>query len=306
MISLRDLAELAQRYEADLSRPVDLLRVGDRSFDVDINPVVMGCVNLSQDSTYRESIATSTRSAIRKGRVLAAQGADIVDIGAESSNPRTAQVTATGQISALVPVVRELSQQGVAVSVETYHPAVARACLEAGALILNYTGGIMSDVDIFPIVADRQATMILCHVEGSNSRDVSERGIDEDPVAGMVDYFFERVEHARSMGVERIAIDPGIGFSHKGSIAADVRINHQARSLLNTFRLRRIGLPICHALPHAFTLFEDEFRAAEGFFAVLACLGGTGIYRTHEVPKIRAVLAALRKLGLGPVGMSEG
>ncbi|MFD8154322.1 dihydropteroate synthase [Streptomyces sp. NPDC059720] len=306
MISLRELADLATRYEADLSHPVDLLRVGNRSIDVDATPVIMGCVNLSQDSRYRESIATSTRSAVRKGLVLAAQGADIVDVGAESSNPRTAQVAAEEQISALVPVVQELARQGVAVSVETYEPAVARACLEAGALVLNYTGGVVSDEEMFPIVADRQATMILCHVEGSNCRDVAERGVDEDPVSGMVDYFVKRVDHARSMGVERIAIDPGIGFSHKGSVTADVRINHQARSLLHTFRLRRIGLPICHALPHAFDLFEDEFRAAEGFFAVLAHMGGTGVYRTHEVPKIRAVLAALRALSVGPVDTSEG
>jgi dihydropteroate synthase len=306
MISLRELADLARRYEADLSHPVDILRVGERIIDVDVTPVIMGCVNLSRDSRYRESIAPSTRSAIRKGFVLAAQGADIVDIGAESSNPHSVRVDTKEQISALVPVVKELARQGIAVSVETYDTAVARACLEAGALVLNYTGGVASDEGIFPIVADHQATMILCHVEGTDARDVSARGVDEDPVSGMVDYFIKRVEHARSMGVERIVIDPGIGFSYRGSIAADVRIRHQARSLLNTFRLRRIGLPVCHSLPHAFDLFEDEFRVAEGFFAVLAHLGGTGLYRTHEVPKIRAVLAVLRELGLGPVGTSEG
>ncbi|MEW2401290.1 dihydropteroate synthase [Streptomyces sp. NPDC046862] len=297
MISLADLVDLARRYEGDLSLPVDPLRVGDREIDVDATPAVMGCINLSQDSTYRESVATSTRSAVRKGRILAAQGADIVDIGAESSNPRTVQVTAREQISALVPVVKELAEQGIVVSIETYEPAVARSCLEAGALLLNYSGGLASDGDMFPIVADRQATIILCHVEGKDSRDVSARGVDEDPVPGMLDYFGRRVEHARSMGVDRIAIDPGIGFSHGESVTADVRIQYQARALLNTFRLRRMGLPICHALPHAFSLFEDEFRTAEGFFAVLAHLGGTGIYRTHEVPKVRAILAALRALG---------
>ncbi|GGW25544.1 dihydropteroate synthase [Streptomyces xantholiticus] len=296
MISLSDLVDLARQFEGDLSLPVDLLRVGDLAIDVDATPAIMGCVNLSQDSKYRESIATSTRSAIRKGCLLAAQGADIVDLGAESSNPRTVQVLAHEQISVLMPVVKELAEQGIVVSVETYEPAVARSCLEAGALVLNYSGGLASDGDIFPIVADHQATIILCHVEGRNSRDVSARGIDEDPIPGMLDYFDKRVEHARSVGVDRIAFDPGIGFSHKGPIAAHARIHYQAKALLHTFRLRRIGLPICHALPHAFSLFEEEFRTAEGFFAMLAHLGGTGIYRTHEVPKIRAILTALRAL----------
>ncbi|GGN13845.1 dihydropteroate synthase [Streptomyces fuscichromogenes] len=297
MISLAHLADLARRFEDDLSLPVAPLRVGDRDIDVDATPAIMGCVNLSQDSTYRESIATSTESAVRRGRILAAQGADIVDVGAESSNPRTGQVSVRDQVAALAPVVKGLASEGIAVSVETYEPAVARSCLEAGALLLNYSGGLASDAEMFPVLADHEATVVLCHVEGKNSRDVRAKGIEEDPVPRMLDYFERRVEHARSAGVDRIVIDPGIGFSHDRHISADARIHYQVRALLNTFRLRRIGLPICQALPHAFSLFEDEFRTAEGFFTVLAYLGGTGVYRTHEVPRIRAVLAALRALG---------
>ncbi|MFF5142303.1 dihydropteroate synthase [Streptomyces sp. NPDC013157] len=297
MISLAHLIDLARRFEGDLSLPVEPLRVGDREIDVDTTPAVMGCINLSPDSTYRESVATSTESAVRKGRILAAQGADIVDIGAESSNPRTRKVSVQEQVAALVPVVKELVSEGITVSIETYEPAVARSCLEAGALLLNYSGGLASDGEMFPMLADHEATVVLCHVEGKNSRDVGAKGIDQDPIPGMLDYFERRVDHARSAGVDRIVIDPGIGFSHDRHISADARVHYQGRALLNTFRLRRMGLPICHSLPHAFSLFEDEFRTAEGFFTVLAHLGGTGVYRTHEVPRIRAVLAALRALG---------
>ncbi|MEU9349341.1 dihydropteroate synthase [Streptomyces sp. NPDC048278] len=271
--------------------------MGDRVIDVDTTPAIMGCINLSPDSTYRESVATSTESAVRKGRILAAQGADIVDIGAESSNPRTRRVSVREQVAALVPVVKGLASEGVAVSVETYEPAVARSCLDAGALLLNYSGGPATDAEMFSVLAGRGATVVLCHVEGENSRDVRAKGIDQDPVPRMLDYFGRRVDHARSAGVDRIVIDPGIGFSHDGHVSADVRVHYQARALLNTFRLRRTGLPVCHSLPHAFSLFEDEFRTAEGFFTVLAHLGGTGVYRTHEVPRIRATLAALRALG---------
>ena len=68
---------------------------------------------------------------------------------------------------------------------------------------------------------------------------------------------------------------------------------YQAVTLLHSFRLRRLGVPVCHALPHAFDVFEEQFRSAEGFFAVLAHLGGAGMYRTHEVPLVRSVLDAL-------------
>ena len=88
MLTLAALAEPAGQYHSDLDRPVEPLVVGGRTFEVVVRPAVMGTINLSRDSTYRESIATSTESAIRKGRIMAAQGADFVDLGAESSTAK--------------------------------------------------------------------------------------------------------------------------------------------------------------------------------------------------------------------------
>jgi dihydropteroate synthase len=87
-----------------------------------------------------------------------------------------------------------------------------------------------------------------------------------------------------------------MGFYYGNLVTPAVRVQHQTHVLLNGFRLRALGLPICNALPHAFDLFEDQFRTAEGFFAVLASLGGTGIYRTHEVAHVASVLGAMRTL----------
>jgi len=295
MISLSALVGLADSFRADLDLPVDPLLVGDRVFDLDARPAVMGCVNLSRDSTYRESIATSTRSAIRKGRVLAAQGADFVDLGAESSTAKAARVGAQQQIAALVPVVEELSADGIIVSAETYDPVVVRACLDAGAQILNFTGSADEDA-IFELAAEFRATVVLCHVQGANVRDVTDVTLDADPLPGLIDYFGARVELARSRGVDRIVIDPGMGFYYGNLVDPATRLGHQTKVIMNTFRLRRLGLPICHAMPHAFDLFEDQFRTAEGFFTVLAFLGGTGVFRTHEVANVAAVLGALATL----------
>jgi dihydropteroate synthase len=296
MISLSALVELAEAFRGDLDLPVAPLLVGRRTFDLDARPVVMGCVNLSRDSTYRESIATSTQSAIRRGRVLAAQGADFVDLGAESSTAKAARVGAKEQVEALVPVVEQLSAEGIIVSAETYDPVVVRACLEAGAQILNFTGSADEDA-IFELAAEFGATVVLCHVQGADVRDITDVTVDTDPLPGLIDYFGARAELARSRGVDRIVIDPGMGFYYGNLIDPTTRLGHQTRVILNTFRLRRLGLPICHAMPHAFELFEDQFRTAEGFFAVLGFLGGTGVFRTHEVPNVVAVLGALRALG---------
>ena len=296
MISLSSLVELADVYREDLELPVRPLRVGSTMLDTDVRPAVMGTINLSRESTYRDSVAVSVESAVRRGRILHAQGADIVDLGAESSTPQASRVGPDDQLTVLVPVVRQLADLGIAVSVETYHPDVARACLKAGAGMLNYSGGIPHDGAIFDLVGDLNASIVLCHVPGTDVRDIQDRDGDPDPLPMLLDHFAGRIEAAREHGVEDIVIDPGIGFSFGPPISPADRVGRQARTLLNTFRLRRLGLPICHALPHAFDLFEDQFRTAEAFFAVLAHLGGCGLFRTHEVARVVPVLTALRTL----------
>jgi len=295
MLTLSALSALADTYRDDLNTPVAPLLVGDRSWDVDVRPAIMGCVNLSRDSTYRESVAVSTESAIRKARIMAAQGADFVDIGAESSTAKAQRVGADGQIAALVPVIEQLSADGIVVSAETYEPAVVRACLEAGAQILNLTGTAHHQ-EIYQLASEFNATVVLCYVGGNNVREITDATVGEDPIPGMLEHFTERIAIARAAGVDRIVIDPGMGFYYGNLVDPGVRVRPPDWVLLNTFRLRRLGLPICHAVPHAFDLFEEQFRSAEGFFTVLAQLGGTSVIRTHEVPKVAAVLTAMGSL----------
>ncbi len=299
MITLGALAALAERYRDDLDRPVGPLLVGDRAFDVDTRPVILASVNLSRDSTYRESIAVSTEAAIRKGRVLHAQGADIIDLGAESSTARAARIGADDQVAALVPVIEALAADGIPVSAETYEPAVVKACLAAGATVLNLTGTTQQD-EIIGLAADAGATVIINYVRGENVREISDVDLDGDPIPGLQEYFEQRVAQVRGRGVERIVIDPGMGFYYGNLVDPTTRARHQASVILNAFRLRRLGLPICNAMPHAFDLFEDQFRTAEGFFAVLGFLGGTSMFRVHEVAHVHAVLRALHELDVAP------
>lgn len=298
MISLETLRELATRYPEALSAQVSPLRIGGDTYDSDEEPVIMATVNLSRDSTYRESIATSTESAIRKAKVAHAQGAQLIDIGAESTTARAARVSPDEQIARLLPVVAACVADGLHVSAETYDPMVARACLSAGADVLNMTGAEHQE-EMLDLAAEFGATVVLCYVGGGNVRDITDVEVDADPIPGLLEHFTARVAAARSRGVERIVIDPGMGFYYGNLVDPLTRVRHQARVILNTFRLRVLGLPICHALPHAFDLFEDHFRTAEGFFAVLARLGGASMYRTHEVAHVAAVLRAMRELDPG-------
>lgn len=251
----------------------------------------MGVVNLSPDSWYRESVVLSAEAAIRRGHVLHKQGAAIIDVGAESSLAHAARAGAPAQESALIPVVRDLAAR-LCVSVETYHPSVTTACLKAGAKVLNLTGTAHTE-EIFREVADFDAGVIICFVQGANVREVDDLELGRDPVGMLYEFFARQIDAATAAGVSRIWIDPGLGFYYRNLQDSDARIRHQMQIFLNSFRLRKLGWPICHALPHAFECFEEEVRSAEPFFAVLALLGQAGLLRTHEVTKVRGVLRAL-------------
>lgn len=294
MIGLRELARLAETYADDLDRPVAPLRIGERVIDTDAEPILMGVVNLSRDSAYRESVAVDTTSALRMARVQTAQGATFIDVGAESSRPSASSVDDERQLRGLLPVVEPLVAEGITLSLESYSPTVVAAGLAAGVRVLNLTGSDQDD-QMFALAAEHRATLILCHVLGAHARDLDGSEPEADPVPGMLDAFARRIDRARQAGVTDIAIDPGLGFGFRMD-EPRARARYQMAGLLNTFRLRRLGLPICHALPHAFDIFGDQFRSAEGIFAVMAHLGGTGIYRTHEVPLVRSVLDSMVSL----------
>jgi dihydropteroate synthase len=293
MLTLEYLADLVERHRAETHARVAEFTVQGHPFQFNTHPAIMGVINLSPDSWYRESVCLSAEAAVHRGLVLHAQGAAVVDVGAESTLAHAATADAELQNSKLLPVVQRLSSAGIVVSAETYQPAVARACLEAGAGILNLTGNADTE-EIYPLVAKHDAAVIICYVQGKNVRKVRDFKLTNDPIPTMRSYFERQIEMARHLGVKKIFIDPGLGFYYRNLQDSSVRVQHQMKTFLNTFRLRSLGYPVCHALPHAFEYFGDEVRSAEPYFAVLAALGKTDLFRTHEVPKIRAVIDTLR------------
>ncbi|MFO1475753.1 MAG: dihydropteroate synthase [Verrucomicrobiota bacterium] len=293
MLDLEQLSNLLAAHRADANARVRSFDIGGRPFDFNSRPAIMGVVNLSADSWYRESVSLTADAAIRRGRILAAQGADLVDVGAESTLDHAARADVALQNSRLLPVIRGLRESGILVSAETYQPAVARACLEAGANVLNLTGTQPPD-DLYRQAAEHRAAVILCYVQGENPRAVGDFAAGPNMVQVMREYFARQIERAQNLGVDRLFIDPGLGFYYRNLQDSATRVRHQMNVFLQTFRLRSLGCPVCQALPHAFEFFEDEVRSAEPFFAVLAALGKTDLFRTHEVPKTRAVLETLK------------
>lgn len=292
MLTLDALADLVRANAEASKSQVREFSLGRRQLAFNSGPAIMGVVNLSPGSWYRESVCLNLESALERAKVLSAQGAAVVDIGAESTLAHTERVDAAEQNRMLLPVVAGLTEAGIPVSVETYEPAVARACLEAGAAVVNLTGA-ENNQEIFRIAAAHDAAVIICYVQGRNVREVADFDLSRDPVPMLLEYFAREVEAADRAGLRKVFIDPGLGFYYRNLQDSSLRIRHQMNLFLNTFRFRTLGVPVCNALPHAFEFFREEVRSAEPFFAVLAALGKTDLFRTHEVPRIRAVLRTL-------------
>jgi dihydropteroate synthase len=294
MLSLEKLAGLLEEHRAAAAVKVREFSLGSRFFAFNSQPAIMGVVNLSPDSWYRESVCLTPEKAVQRGKILSAQGADIVDVGAESTLAHAERVDQATQQRKLLPAVKELAAANLIVSVETYQKEVARASLEAGAKVINLTG--MEDAaEIFAMAAEHSAGVIICYVRGRNVREVGDFNL-ENVIPAMEEYFLRQTEVAAKEGLEKILIDPGLGFYYRNLQDSAVRVRHQMMTFLQTFRLRAMGFPVCHALPHAFEYFGEEVRCAEPFFAVLAALGKTDLFRTHEVPRTKAVLETLKVL----------
>lgn len=294
MLNLDYFAKLADNHRSALSAPVQSFDLKSQTFHPWPDVSLMGVVNLSADSWYRESVVMSVDAAVRRGMRLAAEGARLVDVGAESTLLNADRVDADEQNRRLLPVVEQLSDAGVLVSVETYQPAVTEACLRAGAAVVNLTAG-RDTSEFYRLAAEHDAAVIICFVQdAANVREVGDFQRSQDHAVLLYDYFAREIDAALAAGCQRLWIDPGLGFYYRNLSDSAERVRYQMETFLNSFRIRSLGWPVCHALPHAFEYFEDEVRCAEPFFAVLACLGQTDLLRTHEVARVRGVLETMK------------
>lgn len=293
MLRLEDLFSIANDHKDNLNLPVRTFEIGGKSFERNDKPACMGVINFSAESWYRESVCLNNEMAVKRARILKSQGADILDVGTESTLDYAEIVSGSQQIKLIEPFLKSCAEEDIAISIESYNPEAIKKSLELGAQVINLTGGTDNE-EIFKMVADFDATVILCFVDGPNVRDVDKLSILDNPIPKLLDYFEERIELALKNKVQKIFIDPGMGFYYSNIKDSKKRIHYQTSIFLESFRLRKLGFPICHALPHAFECFGEEVRSSEAYFAVLATLGGAHLLRTHEVSKIQAVLDTMK------------
>ncbi|MCE4948166.1 MULTISPECIES: dihydropteroate synthase [Streptomyces] len=198
---------------------------------------VMGVVNVTPDSFSDGGEWFDTELAVKHGLDLVAQGADMVDVGGESTRPGAARVDEAEELRRVVPVVRELAAAGVVVSVDTMRAAVAERAVDAGARLVNDVSGGLADPAMVPTVAAHHVPFVVMHWRGQ-SIDMNNRAVYADVVGEVVDELAASVERAVAGGVdpERIIVDPGLGFAKEAG--------HDLALVAELGRLRALGRPL--------------------------------------------------------------
>jgi dihydropteroate synthase len=177
-------------------------------------PAIMGILNLTPDSFSDGGLVPDLPDAVSRAEQLVADGADLLDLGGESSRPGAEPVSIDEEIRRVVPVVEALAGRSrVPLSIDTTKPEVARAALRAGASVINDIQGLLGDDEMPRVVAETGAGVVLMHMQGS-PRTMQQDPTYADVVAEVYEALARRLERAESFGIERsrIAIDPGIGF----------------------------------------------------------------------------------------------
>jgi dihydropteroate synthase len=275
----------------------------DRVLRLDGRALVMGIVNVTPDSFSDGGRLASADAAVSHALELVRQGADILDIGGESSRPGAEPVPADEELRRVLPVVRELAARtAVPLSVDTTKAAVADACLAAGAHIINDITALRGDPDLAGVVAARKAGVVLMHMQGTPATMQAEPRYDD--VAADVKRFLEERLHAaaaKGIGAERAVIDPGIGFGKT--------VGHNLALLARLGELRALGRPVCLGVSRKGFLGKVLGRpVGERLAGSLAAAchavarGAAHIVRAHDVRETRdavTVLAAIEEVSRG-------
>jgi dihydropteroate synthase len=247
----------------------------------------MGVLNVTADSFSDGGRYPDAPAAIEAGLLLAAHGADLVDVGGESTRPGAQRVDAATELGRVLPVVRALADAGVAVSIDTMRAETAAACLEAGAVLVNDVSGGLADPQMLPWLATVEAPYVAMHWRGP-SAEMAALASYGDVVAEVTAELSSRLAACAAAGVDlaRVVVDPGLGFAKESEhnwllLAAMDELRALGRPVLvGASRKRFLGelLPDAAAAPRP---VHDRDRATDAISA-LAAAAGAWCVRVHD------------------------
>ncbi|WP_418958373.1 dihydropteroate synthase [Streptomyces tritici] len=257
---------------------------------------VMGVVNVTPDSFSDGGRWFDTTAAVKRGLDLVAEGADLVDVGGESTRPGATRVDEEEELRRVVPVVRGLAAEGVTVSVDTMRATVAARAVEAGATLVNDVSGGLADPRMVPAVAAAEVPFVVMHWRGF-SENMNDLAVYEDVVGEVLAELRARMEAVVDGGVapERVVLDPGLGFAklapHDLALVAHLRDFRALGRPLLVAASRKRFLGAVLAGPDGAPPPARERDAATAAVSAIAAHEGAWAVRVHEV---RATADAVR------------
>ncbi len=276
------------------------LRLGDKTFPLRERAYIMGILNVTPDSFSDGGLYLEPVQALAHAEEMLAAGADIIDVGGQSSRPGSSPVPAEVEQQRVVPVIRELVQRyGAVVSVDTYRASVAAAALDAGAVLVNDISALRFDAHMGPLIARRGAAVVLMHMQGTPQtmqRAPAYRHVCDDVYAFLV----ERLHCAQHYGIPRqhIILDPGFGFGKT--------LQHNVDLLRDLAHLSALGQPLLVGTSRKSflgRLLQRQVRdRLEGTLTTVlyAVLHGAHIVRVHDVAPVAQGLRLLETLEQHP------
>jgi len=258
----------------------------------------MGVLNVTPDSFSDGGLFDDVPNAVRHGLAMAADGADIVDVGGESTRPGAVRISVDDELARVLPVVEALTAEGVAVSIDTMHADVARAAVAAGAVVVNDVSGGLSEPAILTAVAELGVPYVAMHWRGYGDR-MHENAVYDDVVREVVSELCARVADAVAAGIDAraVVVDPGLGFAKEADhnwallrgLQALLELGHPV--LLGASRKRFLGslLEVDH-VPRAM----DARDHATDAVSALAAAAGAWCVRVHDVRGTRDAVEVAR------------
>jgi dihydropteroate synthase len=279
-----------------------LLQFRRREYDLSQRTLIMAALNVTPDSFSDGGRFFALEKAVNQGLQLAEAGADILDIGGESTRPGSNPIDEKEEIKRISPVIRELKRQiAVPISVDTRKFRVAQKALDEGAEMINDVSALRFDGEMATVAAQNQVPVVLMHMRG-RPEDMQVHPQYDDLLGEILGFFQERLDYSQSRGIskERIILDPGIGFGKS------LEEKHNLQILKNLAVFKVLGHPLLVGTSRkAFIgkiLGLPPEEREEGTMATVAAaiLYGANIVRVHEVERMRRVVRVIDEIARCP------
>lgn len=256
----------------------------------------MGILNITPDSFYKQSRTVSIKAALKKAEEMVRDGADIIDVGGESTRPGASPLSEKEELKRVLPVIKGLIKNfDVPLSVDTYKSTIARAVLEEGASIINDISGLMFDPKMAKTIASSKAGVVIMHIKG-NPKTMQKKPVYKSLMKEIATYLNKSIKRAVSAGISenRIIIDPGIGFGK--TFAHNITILKRLAELKKLNKPILLGLSRKSFIGKILNLPAEERLEGSLAASIIGVINGARILRTHDVKETKRAVAVAESI----------